>query len=540
MYGEESVDRIFAIIKNNNCQEKRRANRAAGIPRDRNAEAQRRINISERSNRRAYLGKIASLFEITCIFCKSLSGYKKIGQEDNDVQMVRANSGDLQKYIYHGSLWMCKPCEDLKSKLKNGEPVIEALIHIHKRTLEEMKQVVGLLEIETEEDSRAVLYPIIDANIPYALPDPSKPEADLTAMVFDRISEHQHFNEEPVSKERVACFSNVAFHDPGTLLDTLYRDTYKRMKVSKEMSKEKLKNLPMGFVVDDILHLAAQQDQEDNDYFLREYRGTTEYRKRLATETKWREAENGSQVVTVNKLIFAGLGQDHSLAKVMLSLEGIPVQKDTVNGELALIVPCHLGGIPTCNIKTCEARHKSALEAAYELYPDGHIPEEKIFPVAHYLKRSTDIFIQHQIKKYSTEHDLWLEFTRSGKVFLRGNLWVDSVQDTTIDEAARRLTLTSHPLFQSQEYTLSNHVVYLEETEPAFCEELFEITGVMRSDLRETSFMEAIFCMAKGLQIRWASQDVVKLDVRDEEMVIHLNIKVYASMFIFILGFETV
>ena len=63
----------------------------------------------------------------------------------------------------------------------------------------------------------------------------------------------------------------------------------------------------MGFVVDDVLHFAPQQDQEDNDYYLREYHGTIEYRKQLASETKWRELEYGSQVVIMNKLVFSGL-----------------------------------------------------------------------------------------------------------------------------------------------------------------------------------------------------------------------------------------
>ena len=58
----------------------------------------------------------------------------------------------------------------------------------------------------------------------------------------------------------------------------------------------------------------------------------------------------------------------------------------------------------------------SALELAYELYPNGKIPEDNIFPVAHYLKKWTDNFVEHQIKTFSSGHDLWLEFYRSGDV----------------------------------------------------------------------------------------------------------------------------
>ena len=519
VYGEESLDRIFQTIKNDRYQEKRRANRAAGKNRDRTAERARRINISVRSKRRLYLTKISSVFEITCIFCKSQSGSMKIGVEDTDVKKV---AGDLKKYMHNGSLWCCKLCAELKSNLRNGEPLSEALMQIQTRTLEEMQQIVGLFEVETEDNSRAVLYPLIDGHIPYEYPDPSKPEADLTAMVFNRMSKLQH--EEPVSKERIDFFSNVAFHDPGTLLDTMYRHTYQRMKNSKERSEAVMKNLPMGHVVDNVLHLAPERDQEDNEYFLREYRGTIEYRGRLASETRWRELENGPKIVTVHKLIFSGLGQDHGLAKVMLKLEGIPVLKHFENGELRLVVPCHLGGTPTCDIQTCEATHKSALETAYEFYPNGAIPEGKIFPVAHYLKKCTDIFIDHQIRKYSSEHDLWLEFSRSGDVYLRGNLWVDGVHDLSLDGiSATHSTLSSHPLFQRQEYALSNQAIFVEENEPALSDELEDLTGVMRNDLRETSLIEAIFCNGQGLQCRWASQDVVKLDVRDEEMVNNLK-----------------
>ena len=479
-----------------------------------------------RSKRRLFLQKISSLFEITCIFCKSQSGYKKIGDQDNDVELVRATEGDLTKYMHLGSLWLCKLCEEIKSNLRNGEPVVDALEQIQTRTIEEMQQVVGLLQVETEENTRAVLFPMIGANIQYETPDPSKPEADLTAMIFDRMSKLQ--NKEPVSKERLAFFSNVAFHDPGTLLDTLYRDTSQRMIVSKERAEEAIKNLPMGFVVDNVLHLAPQQDEEENEYFLREYRGTIQYKKKLADETKWRKIENGSQVVVMNKLVFSGLAQDQALAKVLLTVEGIPVLKLFENEDLKLAVPCHLGGIPTCDIETCEASHKSALEAAYEIYPNGHIPEGKIFPVAHYIKKSTDFFIEHQIKKYSSEHDLWLEFTRSGHVYLRGNIWVNEIQDLAIDGiAATQSTLSDHPIFQRQGYALSPDVIFVEETEPAFSEELDELTGVMRHDLREASLIEAMFCNSRGLQIRWASQDVVKLDVRDEEMVINLNREIH-------------
>ena len=90
MYGEECVDRIFAIIKNAKYQERRRSNRAVGINRDRTVENQRRFNLSLRSQRRLFLKKISSLFEITCIFCKSQSGYKKRGGQDNDVKAISA------------------------------------------------------------------------------------------------------------------------------------------------------------------------------------------------------------------------------------------------------------------------------------------------------------------------------------------------------------------------------------------------------------------------------------------------------------------
>ena len=47
-----------------------------------------------------------------------------------------------------------------------------------------MQQDVGLLEVETEENSRAVFFPMLGAYLEYQIPEPSKPQVDLTAMVL--------------------------------------------------------------------------------------------------------------------------------------------------------------------------------------------------------------------------------------------------------------------------------------------------------------------------------------------------------------------
>ena len=67
----------------------------------------------------------------------------------------------------------------------------------------------------------------------------------------------------------------------------------KPMKVSKERAEKSMRNLPIGFVIDGVIHLAQEQDQEHNDFILREYRGTREYRKKMPSETKWRKIQNG-------------------------------------------------------------------------------------------------------------------------------------------------------------------------------------------------------------------------------------------------------
>jgi hypothetical protein len=81
--------------------------------------------------------------------------------------------------------------------------------------------------------------------------------------------------------------------------------------------------------------------------------------------------------------------------------------------NLVSFIP-HLGGIPTCDIKT-------------------------------------DFVIEHRIKKYSSQHDLWLEFTRSGYIYLMGNILVNAIQELAIDGIeATQSTMSNNPIIQRQ------------------------------------------------------------------------------------------
>jgi hypothetical protein len=123
---------------------------------------------------------------------------------------------------FEGAYWMCKMCKQVKETLLNGESVVVALANIEARSLEEIKNIVGLVVYESGNYIQITLLPII-GEVEFQLSENlTKPEArESYAMVFDNMCTMK--NKEAVSAERVQLFSQVGYHDPGVLLDTMYR-----------------------------------------------------------------------------------------------------------------------------------------------------------------------------------------------------------------------------------------------------------------------------------------------------------------------------
>ena len=72
-------------MKNDRRQEKRRQDRDTGIMRDRQQENMLRKRTSVRTQKRNFQEYISSLYEVYCIFCKSLNGTEKVAEDDRDL-----------------------------------------------------------------------------------------------------------------------------------------------------------------------------------------------------------------------------------------------------------------------------------------------------------------------------------------------------------------------------------------------------------------------------------------------------------------------
>ena len=290
------------------------------------------------------------------------------------------------------------------------------------------------------------------------------------------------------------------------------------MLVAKKRMDESARNLKMGFIVDNVLQLAPEREEDSSEYYLRDFKGTQAYRKKIETETHWRKTQNGRQLVKMNRRIFSGFLDNAGLAKIMLTLEGIKVSKVELPGEILLVVPCHTGENVWCDVTKCNEVHKTAKEAALEIFPHGIIPEAKMFPVSHYIKKYVDILLDTHLGKISTNYDLKLACHRSGEIFLQGNLWTSKLQRCNLTgETGTQSDLQT--IFKNEDYQLSGGEEDNDE-EDTISPELEPLLGQAEKDsLRESSLIEAYFCNGRGLQMRWASQDMQKLDIRDEEMV---------------------
>ena len=117
---------------------------------------------------------------------------------------------------------MCKFCKSVKETLLHGASVILALADIEARSLEEIKNIVGLVEYDIGSNIQTSFLPIIGEVEIELNDDHSKPEArESHALVFKHMCTMKY--NESVAPARIDLFSQVGHHDPGVLLDTMYR-----------------------------------------------------------------------------------------------------------------------------------------------------------------------------------------------------------------------------------------------------------------------------------------------------------------------------
>jgi hypothetical protein len=521
-YDNNNLDRIFEIIKNENRQEKRRSDRQNGVGRDRLAENQRRQNVSVRRQKKNYIHAITGMLEIPCVFCRSYfsSGIEKIPDSDIDLKNELIPFGDLvlQK-TYKGDIWICSNCKLVKSNLRNGEQLISSLEQLTVRDMEDITKTVGFVRYENEFCIESSFLPIIGTveHVDQAVSS-STVEVESTAMVFDSMCEL--VLPDSVSIERVHFVANRGDIHPAVALDTMYRDTNGRMIFAKKRMENSIENLKMGFLVDNILHISEEQDNNlYNQYFLREIKGTKEYQKMLNDNNLLRRIQNGRNCISMDSVVFNGTLEQPALAKVLLTSEEIPVLRYETGDNIALVVPCYADGIPTCDVTTCSNAHQSALEKALELYPRGVIPPNKMLLVCKFIKQAVDIYLNKHLEKISTEHDLRLVFKRNSEVFLRGNLWIKDLEIHNLTGKTACIDDINHTVFHGSEFKLSVDPDDWEGEDAISADLLAHLGETEKVNLREGSLIEALFCNGRGLKMRWASQDVVKLDIRDEDLV---------------------
>ena len=98
-------------------------------------------------------------------------------------------------------------------------------------------------------------------------------------------------------------------------------------------------------------------------------------------------------------------------------------------------------------------------------------------------------------------------------------MWLKDLQP--FNEHGNKATIAdiSNQEFRLPHYDLVQGDVFLDR-ECLVAPELEDLLGIEENScLRETSLLEAYFCNGKGLQMRWASQEVVHIDVKNEEDV---------------------
>ena len=506
-YNCACLDTIFQRIKNDRRQDKRRQDRDIGIRRDREQENLLR----RRTEKRNFQEYISSLYEVYCVFCKSLNGTEKVADDDRDLNYYEERETE---YKHGGSYWICKTCIKIRSNLLNGEFLEEMIENMEEEELDDMKEVVGLIRYEEEEYIGSTFLPIIGEVKTNLLEHTTeKTGRESTAMVFDHMAELKFHNS--VEKEKVYHLLDKESIEPAILLNTLYIDVNERMKKSKSVYEYNKDNMKKGTMAGDTLKI--EEEKNESESFLKDTKGTSEYRKKQENATKWRALQNGSQLIQVNKEIYCGRIKDLALAKIFLKINDICSEISHKDGRFNILVPCHASGMPSCNVNDCQEEHKDALAAALELYPDGKVPKENVILVARYLEKYAEAFVNTRIKENTSEYDLRLEFSRTGQVFLRGNLWLKELEQCNKNAEEGTEDMIVDQEFLNDEYTLAQEPSYL-EAERKLSEELEEHLGHEEiSNLRETSLLETIFCNGRGFQMRWSSQETVTFDVRNYE-----------------------
>ena len=500
-YQSNDLDDVMTKIKNQRRQIKRYQQRTMGIKRSRQEE-----NRQEMDPKKVFQLKISSMYEIFCVFCKTLNGEERLQDNDPDLmQKVR----DI-KYIHKNGYYICKTCTLIRSKLPahlNFEDQLEYMDEVY---MDDIRKVVGLIHFETEETFERTYLPIVgnvDEDIDINLPEDRCARVMLLSNFIDlkakNEAEHEHKILHLLDKNDI---------DPKVLLNTLFRDFCNKVNKSRYVAQQNQAECEKGMVVNNIL---VTEKVEESESFLKDFRGTNAYKKHQEECTRWRANQNGHNILQIHLEVFRGKLTSMALAKLLLKSKDIPSIIDDRESPIKLLVPCHENGQPTCNLLDCPNTHQDCREVALEFFPEGIIPEKHSLLVAKFIKEFVRHYVNHIIKPNTSEYDLKLEFKKEGNVILKGNLWVTELEDSNRNNEKAAENLISNPVLQRDIFTQTIGPCHVEDG-IKISPELKQHLGMEEEiNLREGSLLEAIMCYGRGFQVRWASQNVETFDIRN-------------------------
>ena len=500
-YQSNDVNDIMRKIKNQRRQNKRDQEKTMGIKRSRQEE-----NRQETDPKKLFQLKISSIYEIFCVFCKTLNGEERLQHNDQDLLQKEGYS----KYIHKNGYYICKTCTLIRSNLPGHLSLEEQLEYMDEVYVDEMRKVVGIVHFETEEKVEKIYLPIV-GNVEDDIDLDIHEERCARVMVFSKFIDINTQNEAEHDHKILHLLDKNSI-DPKVLLNTLFRDFCNKVNKSKYVAQQNQAECAKGMVMNSLL---ITEKVEESESYLKDFRGTDAYKKHLEECTRWRANQNGHNILQINLEVFTGKLNNLALAKLLLKAKGIPSIIDDRESPIKLLVPCHENGQQTCNLHDCQNAHQNCLEAALEFFPNGIIPEEYSLLVAKFIKEFVRHYVNHIIKPNTSEYDLKLEFKNEGNVFLTGNLWVTELEESNRnnEEAAEYLIL--NPVLQRDIFTQTIGPCYVEDG-IKICPELNQHLGVEeKTNLREGSLLEAIFCYGRGFQLRWASQSTEIFDIRN-------------------------
>ena len=525
---KEVMDKINQANKNEKRKQRRRTDRENGYARNRGMDIeQQRVR---RASDNSYIGcfnkfrkSLENMQNIPCVLCENTfsTGIKKITEENMQIRRLLENEERrMEQHCYDGSLWICNNCMKMATTLQGRQNLIECISDILNPDHDTSK-TISLLRFVTKENlSSEVFFPVIKDEQEFECDWVNLVESPTKAMIPKSFC--KLVSSEDIHVECAQLFANQREVYADLLLSVLYKDTNQKMlSAERAMKKDDFK---LGFVVDNTLHI-KEDNTSDDDYFLKDIRGTEAYQNKLVKDNLAKQRQNGKQNLFFDMNVYSPDDIAGDLAKILLQKHNIPVQVSVLTGADGFetdnfLVPCQVETDVHCNVYDCDRIHQSAAQKLKEVHPTG-VPVTELLVVCRYIKEVVESYVNNVIAKQAQDHDLYLVFLRNGKVYLRGNVWV-----TELNQYNENCVILTDKTVLPQ--WMSNDAFELLDDFRRW--ELFgEIDNISEETaekidtdhfdcLREGSLLEMIYVSARGLKNHWSSQSVEKVDVRENPL----------------------